>query len=347
MKITREPFGVTEDGKEVFQFRLENNAGASVTVMNYGCTITSILVPDREGRLTDICLGYPTLAEYEKNDGYLGAVVGRHANRIERGVFVLDGKEYRLAVNNGPNHLHGGLRGFDKRVWEYTVEDGRLVFGRRSPDGEEGYPGNLDVSMSYQLTDDNELILRYEAETDADTVVNLTNHCYFNLSGEGKGTILNHVLQIPAVRFTENDENCLPTGKILEVDGTPFDFRQPKEVGRDIHADCVQLKNGLGYDHNFILDGAEKENTAAVLYAPDTGIAMTVTTTMPGVQFYSGNVLDGPVGKSGVAYEKNMGLCLETQYFPNALRCTNFPSPVLKKGERYDHMTKLCFAVKG
>ena len=344
--ITQERFGTRKDGTPVYRFRIENQSGASVTVMNYGCTITSIQVPDREGRLTDVCLGYRTLAEYEQNNGYLGAVVGRHGNRIEKGIFTLGGTEYHLAVNDGPNHLHGGLCGFDKRVWDATTEGNSVTFHRISPDGEEGYPGDLDVYVTYTFTDDNRLCLQYRAETDLDTVVNLTNHCYFNLSGEGRGTILNHFLQIPALSFTEHDENCLPTGTILPVEGTPFDFRESKEIGRDIGVDCPQLRNGKGYDHNFILQGEKGEKLAAILYSPETGIEMTVRTTMPGVQFYSGNVLDGPVGKSGIAYEKNMGLCLETQYFPNAMSCTNFPSPELRKGEPYAQDTTFTFCCK-
>lgn len=343
--VIQELFGTTRDGTPVHRYRMQNQSGASVTVMEYGCTITSILVPGRDGKLVDVCLGYKTLAEYEQNSGYLGAVVGRHANRIEKGVFTLNGREYRLAVNDGPNHLHGGLRGFDKRVWDAAVEGDAVTFRRRSPDGEEGYPGNLDVSVTYTFADDNRLTLRYRARADADTVVNLTNHCYFNLSGEGNGTVLNHLLRIPASSFTENDENCLPTGKILPVEGTPFDFRRSKPIGRDIGADCRQLQNGKGYDHNFILDGEAGSKTAAVLASPETGVRLTVDATMPGLQFYSGNVLDGPVGKSGVAYKQNMGLCLETQYFPNAMRCANFPSPVLKADEVYAHDTSFTFGI--
>lgn len=344
--IIQKIIGITHEGIPVHCFQMENQNGASVTVMDYGCTITSILVPDRDGNLTDVCLGYRTVTEYERNNGYLGAVVGRHANRIEKGVFALNGLEYHLAVNDGPNHLHGGICGFDKRVWDAAIEGDSVCFHRMSPDGEEGYPGNLDVRVTYTFTDDNRLLLQYRAETDADTVVNLTNHCYFNLSGEGKGTVRNHILRIPASFFTENDGNCLPTGKILPVEGTPFDFRKGKEIGRDIDADCPQIKNGKGYDHNFILNGGDGEKTAAVLYAPDTGIELTVSTTMPGLQFYSGNVLDSPVGKSGVPYEQNMGLCLETQHFPNAMRCSNFPSPVLKRGEVYAHNTEFAFGIK-
>ena len=344
--IIQELFGTTRDGRPVHRFRMQNRNGASVTVMDYGCTITSILVPDREGKLVDVCLGYKTLAEYEQNSGYLGAVVGRHANRIEKGVFTLNGAEYHVAVNDGPNHLHGGVCGFDKRIWETAIEGDSVTFHRLSPDGEEGYPGNLEVRVTYTFTDDNRLLLQYRADTDADTVVNLTNHCYFNLSGEGAATVRDHMLQIPASSFTENDETCLPTGAIFPVEGTPFDFRESKEIGRDMGEDCPQLKNGKGYDHNFILDGGDGEKTAAVLCSPHTGIALTVKTTLPGLQFYSGNVLDGPVGKSGVPYEPNMGLCLETQYFPNAMKCTNFPSPVLKKGAHYAQDTSFTFGIK-
>ena len=213
--VTQELFGTTRGGVPVYRFCIENASGASVSVMNYGCTIQAIRVPDRNGTLTDVCLGYRTLAEYEQNNGYLGAVVGRHGNRIEKGIFQLNGTEYHLAVNDGPNHLHGGICGFDKRVWDASIEGQSVMFHRLSPDGEEGYPGNLDVRVTYTFTDDNRLLLQYRAETDADTVVNLTNHCYFNLSGEGKGTIRNHILRIPAGSFTENDADCLPTGTSL------------------------------------------------------------------------------------------------------------------------------------
>ena len=263
--VTQELFGTTRDGVPVYRFCIENASGASVSVMNYGCTILSIWVPGRNGTLTDVCLGYRTLAEYEQNNGYLGAVVGRHGNRIEKGIFQLNGTEYHLAVNDGPNHLHGGICGFDKRVWDASIEGQSVMFHRLSPDGEEGYPGNLDVRVTYTFTDDNRLLLQYRAETDADTVVNLPNHCYFNLSGEGKGTIRNHILRIPAGSFTENDADCLPTGTVLSVEGTPFDFRESKEIGRDMDVDCPQLRNGKGYDHNFILDGGDGEKVAAEL----------------------------------------------------------------------------------
>lgn len=345
MSIRVKEFGRTSDGKTVNIYRITNASGAYIEVLDYGCTLYSICVPDKKGNLVDVCLGYDTIAEYEANDGYFGAVIGRCANRIKEGKFSLNGAEYLLAVNDGPNHLHGGIKGYDKVVWNTAVASDRLLFTYTSPDGEEGYPGNLLLSVIYSFDDDNSLTLSYDGECDADTLINLTNHCYFNLNGHGSGRALDLVLQIDADRFTENDSNCLPTGRLLPTEGTPFDFCSPKPIGRDIQKEDINLKNGKGYDHNFVLRG-EGMREVSRLSSEETGIVMTVCTTQPGLQFYSGNFLTDRVGKGGVQYRYRDGVCLETQTFPDAIHNENFPSSVLKKGEEYHHVTKYLFTVE-
>lgn len=338
MEITCRNYGTTRDGSLVLEYRLTNKNGYAVTILDYGCTITSICVP-ANGKKLDVCLGYDTIGEYEQNDGYLGAVVGRHANRIAAGRFTLNGQEYALARNDNGNHLHGGARGFDKYVWSSRVAEEGLTFSRLSPDGEEGYPGNLKVRVTYALTEENELSISYYAETDADTVINLTNHAYFNLSGHDSGLVYDQLLQIFADSFTENDTTCLPTGRLISVkESAPFDFTQPKCIGLDIDADDVNLKNGSGYDHNFVLrgDGLKK---AARVSSDKTGVAMEIYTTLPGLQFYSANFLTPRAGKNGAQYGLRQAYCLETQLFPNAMACENFPSPVLRAGETFEHRT--------
>ena len=327
MAITSFAFGQTAEGRPVTAWRVENG-GMTLTALDYGAAIQSLRVPDRSGRAVDVVLGYDTVAEYEKNDGYLGATIGRVGNRIGGAAFTLNGKVYTLARNNGANHLHGGSRGFDKYLWDVTPEgEDTLCFSRLSPDGEEGYPGNLQVCVRMTLSG-GALTLRYDADTDQDTVVSLTNHSYFNLNGGG--TVLHHTLRLSAEKFTENDEGCLPTGALPAVEGTPFDFRAAKELGRDIDEDCEQLRNGLGYDHNYVLTGARD---AAELYSAESGIRMTVHTTLPGVQVYSANQLTRRRGKGGAVYDRRYALCLETQLYPNAMRCYGFPSPVLRAGQ--------------
>ena len=345
MSVQVKEFGKTADGRTVNVYRITNASGAWVEVLDYGCTLRSICVPDREGSLVDVCLGYDTVAEYEANDGYLGAFVGRHANRIGKGIFDLNGKTYNLAINNGPNHLHGGLVGFDKKVWSTAVASDRLIFTYVSPDGEEGYPGTLSLSLTYSFDDNNVLSLTYDAESDADTVINLTNHCYFNLNGHDAGSATDLFLQVHADSFTENDGDCLPTGKILSVERTPFDFRSPKPIAWDIGADDPNLKNGSGYDHNFVLRG-EGLRDVAVLSSKATGISMTTRTTQPGVQVYTANFLTDRAGKGGVRYDYRHGVCLETQHFPDAVHHENFPSAILKKGELYHQVTEYVFSVK-
>lgn len=337
-------FGYTKQGAPVTAYTLTNTQGAECVLLDYGCTVQALKVPDEKNAFIDVVLGYDSVSEYEEHDGYFGAAIGRMANRVGASVFTLGGKSYPLAANDGVNHLHGGIKGFDKYIW--TAEpsgNNTLRFSRVSPDGEEGYPGTLFVSVSYTLTDENALVIRYDADTDADTVISLTNHSYFNLNGSGSA--LNHILQIFADRFTENDAACLPTGKFLDVAGGPFDFAAPKALGRDIDENDEQLACGHGYDHNYVLSGAEGLKKAAVLFSPDSGIRLTVSTTLPGMQLYSANWLSPRKGKLGAQISPRGAVCLETQLFPNALACPDFPSPILRAGEHYHSETVYQFEI--
>ena len=337
--LTHSLFGLTLDQKPVTAYQLRNANGATATLLNYGATLQSLCVPNALGGFTDVVLGYDTLAAYERSDGYLGATVGRMANRIGGASFSLNGRTYSLAANDGPNHLHGGLKGFDKQIWDAAPFPGGITFSRLSPDGEEGYPGNLMVRVTYTLSADNALAITYEAETDQDTPVNLTNHSYFNLNGGD--CAMNHILQLKAERFTENDEASLPTGRFLQVEGTPFDFRRPKPIGRDIEADHPQLKNGHGYDHNFVLSSQH----AATLCSEVSGIRMDLSTDLPGLQLYTANFLTPRPGKNGTLIDRRTAICLETQLFPNAFSCYSFPSPVLRAGRKLCTRTVFQFSL--
>ncbi len=329
------PFGRTKNAEAVECYTLQNKKGSRVSVLSRGATVQSILVPDRDGVLTDVVLGYDTLREYEDDrDTYFGALVGRVANRIARGRFTLDGKDYVLAVNNGANHLHGGLSGFDQKVYRGVVNNDCLRFYGISPDGEEGYPGTLRYVVEYRLDEDNALHIRYHAETDAPTLVNLTNHSYFNLGGDA----MEHTLQIFADEMTENDAESISTGRILPVSETAFDFAKPKRVGRDIDAKEQQVEYGSGYDHNFIVRGVGLR-PAAVLHSAATGITMTVETDRPGMQLYSANFLNVSHGKGGKAYPPRSALCFETQGFPDGVHHENFPTVVLRPGEVFESET--------
>jgi aldose 1-epimerase len=324
MTISKRDFGTGPNGEKVYLYTLGNKQGVEASITNYGGAITSIMTPDRNGVFGDVVLGYDTLDEYIKNPRYLGALIGRFANRIARGKFSLNGVECQLAQNNGQNHLHGGTKGFDKRVWQASEISSGLHLEYLSKDGEENYPGNLNVAVDYSVNDDNELRIDYDATTDKDTIVNLTNHSYFNLAGDG--TILDHELLLHADSFTPVSEDLIPTGEISSVDGTPMDFRTRRVIG-----------NG-GYDHNFVLRDWKSRflRSAARLSDPKSGRVMEVLTTHSGIQFYSGNFLDGSlIGKGGVAYHKYAGLCLETQHFPDAPNQPAFPSTVLRAGETY------------
>ena len=338
--IVSAPFGQIGDGTMVQVFTLRNARGMEARISNYGGTVTYLTAPDRAGRYANVVLGYDTLAEYLKVSPYFGALIGRYGNRIARGRFTLDGKTYQLAINNDPNALHGGLKGYDKVIWrvaraQVTPQGPQLTLTYLSRDGEEGYPGKLNVTAVYTLTNENELRLDYIATTDRVTVVNLTHHSYFNL--RGRGDILGHVLQIHASRFTPVDATLIPTGEIRTVVGTPFDFRAAAPIGARIGADDEQLRFGKGYDHNWVIDAKPGKLVAqATVYEPEEGRALEVLSTEPGLQFYSGNFLDGSiVGRGGWRYEHRSGFCLEPQHFPDSPNHEKFPSTVLRPGEHY------------
>lgn len=346
MPITSQFFGYTRDGQAVTQYTMTNTNGMTVRILSYAAAIQSILVPDREGRLVDVALGYDDVAGYEADKCFFGALVGRFANRLRNARFSIDGTEYQLQPNEGNNHLHGS---YCFRVFDGVMEGNTLTFSFLSPDGEEGYPGTLSVRYRYTLTEDNKLILDYHAVTDKATLINLTNHVYFNLSGHDSGDILDTVLQINASRCTEADSESLLTGVILPVEGTPFDFRTPKAIGRDIHGDHPMIGYGSGYDLNMVLDEPSMESPAASAYSPKTGITMDYYTTQPGTQFYTGNFIspDGPRPcKGGALYGNNQAFCLESQHFPCAPDFPWFDTAVLRPGEVYHHAAAYQFGVK-
>ena len=350
--VMKQPFGKTDDGTSVDIYTLKNKAGMEARITNYGGIVVSLKVPDRKGAFDDVALGYDTLDQYVKNNPFFGALVGRYGNRIAKAKFNLDGKTYTLAANNGVNSLHGGLKGFDKKVWqakELTEKGGAgIELMCQSKDGEEGYPGNLTVRVQYVLSDDNALRIDYLATTDKDTVLNLTNHSYFNLAGAGNGDILGHVVMIAADKFTPVDEGLIPTGVLQPVKGTPFDFTTPTAIGARIEQPDEQLKFGKGYDHNWVLNSSSGTLALAVrVTEPTTGRIMEVLTTEPGVQFYVGNFLDGSnVGKGGKVYKHRYGFCLETQHFPDSPNQPSFPSTVLKPGKQYKTSTVYKFSAK-
>ena len=348
--VGRQPFGTMPDGRPVEKFRLTNAAGVTVEAISYGGIITSVTVPDRSGRMADVVLGFDTLEPYFKNDPFFGAIIGRYGNRIGKGTFTLDGQTYTLAKNNGPNHLHGGAQGFDKVLWnaEPVAGQNAIAFTRTSPDGEEGYPGALTVRVTYTLTDRNELIVEYHATTDKATPVNLTQHSYFNLAGHASGDILRHELMLNADRYTPVDATLIPTGELAPVEGTPFDFRKPTPIGARIDDAHPQIKHGPGYDHNWVLNGtAGQMRLAARVVEPASGRTLEVATTEPGIQFYSGNFLDGSLtGKGGVKYARRTGFCLETQHFPDSPNQPAFPSTILRPGQEYRTRTVFTFGVQ-
>ena len=347
MSVTREAFGTTPGGESVDLFTLTNSQGLKATVITYGGILRTLEVPDRDGNLADITLGFDTLEEWiEKNGPYMGALIGRYGNRIAEGQFTLDGTTYTLATNDGANHLHGGMRGYDKVVWQGEAIETDGAVGVRlhylSTDGEEGYPGNLDITVTYLLTDANELKIQYSATTDKATPVNLTNHAYYNLAGQGTGDILGHLVTVNADHYTPVDAGLIPTGEIAPVAGTPFDFTQPKTIGQEI-ADVEG-----GYDHNFALNGeVGVMKMCARVEEPTTGRVMEIRTTEPGVQFYTGNFLDGTItGKDGKVYQQHYGFCLETQHYPDSPNQPDFPSTILRPGQTYTQETIHTFSVK-
>jgi len=344
-QVTKQPFGKTPDGQQVDLYTLRNTRGAEATIMNYGAIVVSLKVPDRNGKFDDVVLGFKDFDGYLQNDPYFGAIVGRYGNRIAKGRFTLNGVEYKLATNNGENHLHGGIKGFDKVVWtgsEMKSPGGPSVaMTYLSKDGEEGYPGNLTARVVYTLTNNNELRLDYTITTDKDTVQNITHHSYFNLAGEGNGDILNHLVTINSTRFVPTDAGSIPTGQLKSVAGTPFDFRKATAIGARIDQDDEQIKFGRGYDHTWVINGRMGVmRLAATAYETTSGRVMQVWTTEPGVQFYTGNFLDGTkTGKSGKIYPRRSGFCFETQHYPDSPNQPSFPTTTLKKGQTYKSTT--------
>ena len=351
-QIDSTAFGTTPDGEEATLYTLTNAQGAEAKITNYGGIVVSLQVPDRNDSLGDVVLGFDEIKPYTGASPYLGALIGRYGNRIARGKFTLNGEEYTLAQNNDQNHLHGGLQGFDKVLWraEPVQSDSSvgLILRYQSADGEEGYPGTLDVTVEYAFTDDNNLRIHYQATTDAPTVINLTNHSYFNLAGQASGSILDHEVMINADRFVPIDSTLIPTGELAEVSGTPFDFTKPTQVGARIENDDTQLAYGIGYDHCWVLNrDGDGLSLAATVYEPTSGRFMEVMTTEPGIQFYSGNFLDGTLtGKEGATYSQRSGLCLETEHFPDSPNQPDFPSVVLEPGETYETTTVYKFSVR-
>jgi aldose 1-epimerase len=344
---SKQMFGKTPTGDQVDLFTLTNARGVEARITNYGAHLVSLRTPDRSGKPADVVLGFDSLEGYLTRNRYLGSIVGRYANRIANGRFSIDGVQYTLARNNGNNHLHGGLKGFDKALWQATAPGGGGVTLRYvSKDGEEGYPGALSTTVTYTLTDANELRIDYEATTDKPTVLNLTNHSYFNLAGQGQGDILGHLVTLHADRFTPVDEGLIPTGELKSVEGTPFDFRKPTAIGARISQPDEQLKRGRGYDHNFVVNGTMGTlRPAARVEEPSSGRVMEVLTTEPGVQFYTGNFLDGSIrGKGDKPYNHRYGFCLETQHFPDSPNKPAFPTVVLRPAGRYRSTTVYRFS---
>jgi aldose 1-epimerase len=351
--MQKQPFGKTNDGRAVDLYTLTNQKGMEVAITNFGGIIVALKVPDRKGKIDDVVLGYDALDGYLLNKAFFGAIIGRYGNRIAHGKFTLDGKTYSLPKNDGDNTLHGGPEAFNKRLWSArdvsTSKGQALELTYRSPDLEEGFPGNLEVKVIYTLSkEQNELTIAYSATTDKDTVVNLTNHSYFNLAGQGNGDILNHQLKILGDRITAVDATLIPTGELRPVKGTPFDFTQATAIGARINQDDPQLKLGKGYDHNFVLNAHSKTPAlAAEAYEPSSGRVLQVLTTEPGVQFYSGNFLDGSIqGKGGKVYNYRYGFCLETQHFPDSPNHPTFPSTELKPGQTYLTTTIFRFSTR-
>jgi len=347
--VQSQPFG-SVDGRAITLYTLTNAHGMEVRAMNYGGIIVSIRVPDRNGQFADVVLGHETLDGYRPNPPFFGAIVGRYANRIANGTFKLDGETYTLPKNDGPNTLHGGDKGFDKQVWDAEPLKGRagVAFSYFSRNGEEGFPGDLRVKVTYTLTNANALEIDYEATTDKATPINLSNHSYFNLKGEGNGDILDHEITINADRFTPVDKNLIPTGELRPVKGTPFDFTKPTKIGARIDDNYDQLVLGHGYDHNFVINrNGGGLVLAARVYEPTTGRTLEVSTTQPGVQFYTGNFLDGTItGKQGHVYKRRYGFCLETQHFPDSPNHPSFPNTILRPDETFREKTVFKFSAK-
>jgi len=344
MSIIKREFGVLQTGKVAYLYTIRNSNGMEISATNLGAVLVNAVVKAKTGELIDVVLGYDTASAYEKNSYYFGATIGRNANRIENGRFTIEGLEYQVPQNERGNSLHSGPDGYGFRLWDVFDPDesaNTVSFRMNSPDGDQGYPGNFTVTVSYSLTDENEIVIKYEGESDRATIANLTNHSYFNLNGHNSGSILDHTLRISASGYTPvKNPMSIPTGEVAPVENTPMDFRSAKRIGRDIEADFQQLKFGSGYDHNFALDNWNGElRKIAEAEGDQTGITMEVYTDLPGVQLYSGNFINKESGKAGATYERRGGFCLETQYFPNAVNEPAFASPVLAAGEKYHTTT--------
>ncbi len=350
--INKDFFGKKPDGSEVFAYTLTNKSGASARILTMGGIIANLYMPDRDGKLADVIFGFDSVDDYLNGGGYQGALIGRYGNRIGSGRFTLNGVTYQLALNdNGKNHLHGGNVGFNRKLWDAvpfeTSDSCGLILTLTSPDGEENYPGKLDVKVTYTLTDKNELKIHYEAESDADTIVNLTNHSYFNLGGYSSGNILDHTLWVDADSITEINGDLIATGKAYPVGGTPFDFRKPEKIGARIEVDDPQIKFGGGYDHNFNLNKGSAFAKAAELYDEKSGRVMSVYTDQPGVQIYTSNMMNGDVKfKGGLSQIPRSAICLETQHAPDSPNHPEFPTTTLRAGEKYDTTTVYAFGVK-
>ena len=346
--ITQAPFGTLPDGRQVTQYTLRNKHGVLVKILDFGGIVTEIHVPDRDGRFADVALGFDKLEPYLVKGPYFGALIGRYGNRIARGRFTLDGKQYVLATNDGDHHLHGGRQGFDKRLWTATVTGDGLVLRYRSPDGEEGYPGSLDTTVVYSLTDDNEIVVRFHAVTDKATPVNLTQHSYFNLRGAGQGDILGHEMAIDADRYLPVDAGLIPLGPLAPVAGTPFDFRQAHPIGQSIGKPDAQLRNGGGYDHCFVLNRAAGDRAlarAVRVREPRSGRVLELFTREPGVQFYSGNFLDGSLRGKGHTYTHRSGFAIEPEHFPDSPNRPDYPDTILRPGQVYETEMRFRFSV--
>ncbi|MBS4759402.1 MAG: galactose mutarotase [Clostridium sp.] len=347
--ISKKIFGYTKNDEKAYLFTMQNSLGMSVAITNFGATIVSAIVPDKNNKKIDVVLGYDDLEKYETQDKYLGATVGRCANRIEDAQIIIDGKSYSLNKNDGRNHLHGGSSGFDKKIWTPSIEDSNnLKFSYKSHDNEEYYPGSLETTVTYSLEDDlNILKIHYEAVSDKDTVCNLTNHSYFNLNGYASGDILEQYVQIFSDFYTENTKEALPDGKICSVVGTPMDFRLPKRIGQDINHSFEQIQFAHGFDNNWVVNNYNKKlQKVASAFSEQSGIRLDVYTDLPGIQFYSGNYLNGSSrGKNNTVIDSRFGFCLECQYFPNAFKHGNFEKPVLKAGEKYDKTIIYSFSI--
>ena len=341
MSVEKEKFGTTKDGKDVYAYTLSNSKGMTAKIINYGANLVSLLVPDAEGHVEDVVLGYDTLEGYYGNNSFCGATIGPSANRIAGAAFEIDGREYHIDVNDGPNNLHSHMEeGYHKRVWNAQEGTDSVTLTLEGRDGEMGFPGNKKVTMVYSLSEDNELKLSYHATADANTIINITNHTYFNLSGHKAGIIEDHMLKLNAAHYTPVVEGSIPTGEIAPVAGTPMDFTKMKPIGQDINADFEQLKLGKGYDHNFVIDNADGTlREIAEAYDPKSGRRMKVFTDLPGVQFYAGNCIGEEVGEEHTSYGPRKGFCLETHYFPDNIHHPNFPQAVFGPGKDYNAVT--------